>query len=146
MLESFLGYVLPLRRIRYWGATVIFNLASVLPYGEEIVQLLWSGFFVNVYTLGIVFSIHFLVPFIIIGCVVFHIFFLHILGRTRGIGVKRGFDKIVFWPQIVIQDLMNFIFILLGVSIILFTPFGVYDPEIMVEIRAIKSPIHIQPE
>ena len=111
MAAAFMGYVLPWGQISFWGATVITNLLSAIPYiGDIIVQWLWGGFAVDNATLNRFFSFHFLIPFIIIGVVIIHLLFLHQTGSNNPLGLKRDSDKIPFHPYFTIKDLVGFLF------------------------------------
>lgn len=91
---AFLGYVLPWGQISFWGATVITNLTSTLPYiGNLIVQWLWGGFSINNATLNRFYSTHFILPFIIITIIIIHLFFLHKTGSSNPLGINRNFNK-----------------------------------------------------
>lgn len=97
MAASFLGYVLPWGQISFWGATVITNLLSTIPYiGSTLVSWLWGGFAVDSPTLARFFALHFLLPFIIVGFSGLHIFFLHASGSSNPLGVNSRHDSICF--------------------------------------------------
>ena len=105
---AFLGYVLPWGQISFWGATVITNLFSAIPYlGTEIVYWLWGGFAVDNATLTRFFALHFLLPFIIRGLSIVHLLFLHITGSSNPLGVNRNLDKTPFHPYFPIKDLVG---------------------------------------
>ena len=105
---AFLGYVLPWGQISFWGATVIINLFSAVPYlGERLVQWIWGGFAVDNSTLVRFFSLHFILPFVIIGIRGVHLLFLHQTGRSNPLGLNRNFDKIVFHPYFSWKDLFG---------------------------------------
>jgi ubiquinol-cytochrome c reductase cytochrome b subunit len=96
---AFLGYVLPWGQISFWGATVITNLLSAVPYiGTDLVQWVWGGFAVDNATLTQFFTLHFLIPFVIAALVIVHLLFLHQTGSNNPIGLKRDTDKIPFHP------------------------------------------------
>jgi len=101
---AFLGYVLPWGQISFWGATVITNLVSTIPYlGQEIVNWLWGGFSVNNATLNRFYSLHFALPFILIGLVLIHLISLHERGSTNPTGIKRNIEKNFFSPFFFIE-------------------------------------------
>ena len=110
---AFLGYVLPWGQISFWGATVITNLFSAIPYiGNDLVIWIWGGFAVDNATLTRFFSLHFLLPFIIAGIRMIHLLFLHQTGRNNPLGLNRNFDKISFHPYFSFKDIFGFIVII----------------------------------
>jgi len=145
---AFIGYVLPWGQISFWGATVITNLLSAIPYiGDIIVQWLWGGFAVDNATLNRFFSFHFLIPFIILGVVIIHLLFLHQTGSNNPLGIKRDSDKIPFHPYFTIKDLVGFLFILSSLIILtLLSPNLLGDPENFNPANPLVTPVHIQPE
>jgi len=145
---AFLGYVLPWGQISFWGATVITNLLSALPYiGTTAVQWLWGGFSIGNATLGRFFTLHFLFPLILVFIIVVHLASLHTTGSNKPMGFNPNPDKIPFHPFFSLKDLLTvvilFLFILL-ISIAL--PFIIGDPENFNLANPINTPIHIQPE
>jgi len=145
---AFLGYVLPWGQISFWGATVITNLFSAIPYlGEELVQWIWGGFSVDSATLLRFFSLHFILPFLISGIRGVHLVFLHQTGRRNPLGLSRNFDKIPFHPYFSIKDLVGIGFMLLLLRfIVFFNPWLLGDPENFLPANPIVTPVHIQPE
>lgn len=145
---AFIGYVLPWGQISYWGATVITNLVSAIPYlGEDIVKWLWGGFSVNNATLNRFYSIHFILPFVILFIVIIHLIFLHEQGSSNPLGVNRNYFKIPFNPYYSIKDIIGFIIILsLFLILCLINPYILGDPENFNKANSIITPIHIQPE
>jgi len=112
MAVAFLGYVLPWGQMSFWGATVITNLFSAIPYvGNMIVIWLWGGFSISFPTLVRFFSLHFIIPFVLIFFVVIHIFFLHETGRNNPLGLRRRKIKVHFNPYFSINDLVGFMLI-----------------------------------
>jgi ubiquinol-cytochrome c reductase cytochrome b subunit len=146
IIVSFFGYTLPNRSIRFWGVTVIFNLITVLPGGLYLVQWLWSGFYVNSYTIGFIFSLHFLLPFGILRFVFIHLLYLHKYSRRNILALTNQYDKIYFFPIYVIQDISNLVLLWVGLLLIFVLPYYLIDVEIIIKINIIMSPIHIQPE
>nr|YP_010736721.1 cytochrome b [Bipalium admarginatum]WEM34736.1 cytochrome b [Bipalium admarginatum] len=148
MAVAFLGYVLPWGQMSFWGATVITNLFSAVPYiGNDIVIWLWGGFSVSFPTLVRFFSLHFLLPFVIAFFVVFHIFFLHETGSNNPLGIDSSLSKINFHPYFSFQDAIGFIFIIIIFSCICFGfPFLFLDSENFIEANVLVTPPHIQPE
>ena len=148
MGTAFLGYVLPWGQMSYWGATVITNFASTVPYiGKGLVEWIWGGFAVRGPTLTRFFTLHYLLPFIIIILVVFHLVFLHDVGSKNPLGVERGGDKILFHPYFTVKDVVGFLLGLGGFFfIVLSIPDYLGDPENYLESNPLVTPIHIQPE
>lgn len=148
IITAFLGYVLPWGQISFWGATVITNLVSAIPYiGEIIVTWLWGGFSVNNATLNRFYSFHFILPFIIIFLVIIHLFYLHETGSSNPLGLNRNYYKIPFNPYYSIKDILGFlILIILLLLICLINPYYLSDPENYNKANPIVTPIHIQPE
>jgi len=145
---AFLGYVLPWGQISFWGATVITNLVSAIPYlGNFIVQWIWGGFAVDNATLTRFFALHFILPFIISAFVIIHLLFLHQTGSANPIGNQRNIDKIPFNPYFVLKDLVGF-FIIINILILLVlkAPNLLGDPDNFTPANPLVTPIHIQPE
>lgn len=145
---AFIGYVLPWGQISFWGATVITNLLSAIPYvGDAIVQWVWGGFAVDNATLNRFFTFHFLIPFIIAGIVAVHLLFLHQTGSNNPLGVKSDIDKIPFHPYFTIKDLFGFLVIIISlVALTLLNPNLLGDPENFTPANPLVTPVHIQPE
>lgn len=145
---SFLGYVLPWGQISYWGVAVITNLLSVIPVvGDSLVQWVWGGFSVNSPTLIRFYSIHFILPLVIIIIVIIHLMRLHNQGSRNTIGVERNLDKLQFHPFFTTKDLRFFVAVFLIFRILFFyEPYLLRDPENNIPANFIKTPVHIQPE
>nr|YP_007627003.1 cytochrome b [Chauliops fallax]AFV25576.1 cytochrome b [Chauliops fallax] len=148
MATAFLGYVLPWGQMSLWGATVITNLLSAIPYmGNELVKWLWGGFSVDNATLTRFFALHFLLPFIIASMVMIHLLFLHQTGSNNPMGLNSNYDKIPFHPYFSIKDIMGINITLFMFSIlILLEPRILGDPENFIPANPLVTPIHIQPE
>nr|ART65595.1 cytochrome b [Lamprigera yunnana] len=148
MASAFLGYVLPWGQMSFWGATVITNLLSTIPYiGNEIVQWLWGSFTVSNPTLNRFFTLHFIVPFMIIAMMMIHLMFLHQSGSNNPLGTNSNLSKIPFYPYFVIKDMMNLIITLFFFSIIiLFKPYILGNPDNFIPANSMITPIHIEPE
>lgn len=148
MGSAFLGYVLPWGQISFWGATVITNLVSVLPYvGPSVVEWLWGGFNVRGVTLNRFYTLHFVLPFLVLVLIIFHIIFLHSSGSRNPIGLPINLDKITFFNYFVIKDLISIfisLFFLLFLSLKL--PYVLIDHENFIEANPMITPPHIQPE
>jgi ubiquinol-cytochrome c reductase cytochrome b subunit len=145
---AFIGYVLPWGQISFWGATVITNLLSAVPYiGTELVQWVWGGFAVDNATLTRFFAFHFLIPFIITALVIIHLLFLHQTGSNNPIGLKRDTDKIPFHPYFTIKDIVGFIILFIVLTILsLKEPYLLGDPDNFIPANPLVTPVHIQPE
>nr|QKY60298.1 cytochrome b [Eupteryx minuscula] len=148
MATAFLGYVLPWGQMSFWGATVITNLLSAIPYiGGMIVNWLWGGFAVDNATLSRFFSLHFLMPFVILMMTVIHIFFLHTTGSNNPIGLKSDIDKIPFHPYFSIKDIMGVCMIMMALLMVnLSAPYMLSDPDNFINANPMITPVHIQPE
>nr|AEP27540.1 cytochrome b [Hypera postica] len=148
MATAFLGYVLPWGQMSFWGATVITNLVSAIPYlGNSIVQWIWGGFAVDNATLTRFFAFHFMLPFIVMALVIIHLLFLHQTGSNNPMGTKSNMDKVPFNPYFVLKDLVGF-FIMMGLLTILTLkePYLLSDPDNFIPANPLVTPIHIQPE
>lgn len=145
---AFIGYVLPWGQISFWGATVITNLVSAIPYlGNDIVQWLWGGFAVDNATLTRFFTFHFIIPFIVIALTIIHLLFLHQTGSNNPLGINRNIDKIRFHPYLSIKDIIGFIIIIILLVILsLWNPYLLGDPDNFIPANPIVTPPHIQPE
>lgn len=144
---AFLGYVLPWGQISLWGATVITNLVSTVPViGQNLVIWIWGGFRVNSYTLGVFYSLHFILPFVILRLVLIHIIVLHETGSRSKLRIHRRENKTKFYFSFVIKDIINFIIIIIFVVLFFLRPFKLGDPENFTLANPLRSPLHIQPE
>nr|YP_010022284.1 cytochrome b [Pentatoma semiannulata]QOL12474.1 cytochrome b [Pentatoma semiannulata] len=148
MGTAFLGYVLPWGQMSLWGATVITNLLSAIPYlGKNLVMWLWGGFSVDNATLTRFFTLHFLLPFIIAALVIIHLLFLHQTGSNNPLGLNSNYDKSPFHPYFSIKDLMGMtITLFLFLMLILLEPRLLGDPENFIPANPLVTPVHIQPE
>ena len=151
MAAAFMGYVLPWGQMSFWGATVITNLFSAIPLvGEGIVNWLWGGYSVDNPTLTRFFTLHYLIPFLILGLVVLHIWALHVPGNNNPVGIdikKPSKDTVPFHPYIVIKDGFALLMFM-----IVFAFFVFYAPNILghadnyIEANPMVTPAHIVPE
>nr|YP_010164054.1 cytochrome b [Macromedaeus distinguendus]QRK27343.1 cytochrome b [Macromedaeus distinguendus] len=148
MATAFLGYVLPWGQMSFWGATVITNLFSAIPYlGTDLVQWIWGGFSVDNATLTRFFTFHFVLPFIIAAASLVHILFLHQSGANNPLGISTQLDKVPFHPYFTFKDIVGFVVmfsILLFIS--LFYPYMLGDPDNFIPANPLVTPAHIQPE
>lgn len=145
---AFLGYVLPWGQISFWGATVITNLVSAIPYlGTQIVQWIWGGFAVDNATLTRFFTLHFLLPFVIAALVIIHLLALHQTGSNNPLGLNRNLDKIPFHPYFSIKDIVGFLIIIIILTLLtLINPYILGDPDNFTPANPLVTPVHIQPE
>lgn len=145
---AFLGYVLPWGQISFWGATVITNLFSALPFvGQDIVYWLWGGFAVGAPTLTRFFSLHFLLPFLITALVAIHLLYLHETGSSNPLGLYSNHDKVAFNPYFIYKDLLGFILFYGAFCwLTLRQPWLLGDPENFIRANPLVTPLHIQPE
>jgi ubiquinol-cytochrome c reductase cytochrome b/c1 subunit len=150
MATGFLGYVLPWGQMSFWGATVITNLFSAIPYfGESIVTLLWGGYSVGNPTLNRFFSLHYLLPFVIAGVVVLHVWALHVAGQNNPTGVepKTAKDTVPFTPYATIKDGFGLsCFILFYCWFVFYIPNYLGDPDNYIPANPGVTPAHIVPE
>nr|YP_009157863.1 cytochrome b [Haplothrips aculeatus]AKE35843.1 cytochrome b [Haplothrips aculeatus] len=148
MATSFLGYVLPWGQMSFWGATVITNLLSAIPYiGDTLVKWLWGGFSINNPTLNRFFVFHFIPPFIIAFMVILHLMFLHTTGSSNKLGINSNYKKTRFNPFFVLKDLLGyFVFFFFFFFILCYYPFMLGDPDNFSMANPMVTPIHIQPE
>ncbi|WP_024508272.1 cytochrome c1 [Bradyrhizobium sp. ARR65] len=150
MATGFMGYVLPWGQMSFWGATVITNLFSAIPYvGDSIVTLLWGGYSVGNPTLNRFFSLHYLLPFLIAGVVVLHVWALHVAGQGNPAGVepKTEKDTVPFTPYATIKDLFGVsVFLLLFSWFIFYMPNYLGDADNYIPANPGVTPAHIVPE
>nr|YP_010596121.1 cytochrome b [Rhynocoris marginatus]WAJ48453.1 cytochrome b [Rhynocoris marginatus] len=148
MGTAFLGYVLPWGQMSFWGATVITNLLSTIPYlGDTLVKWLWGGFAVDNATLTRFFTLHFLLPFILAAMTMVHLLFLHQTGSNNPLGLKSNLDKIPFHPYFSIKDLMGMmVTLMMFIMLTLWEPRLLGDPENFIPAKTMVTPVHIQPE
>ncbi|MEE2661610.1 MAG: cytochrome b/b6 [Pseudomonadota bacterium] len=151
MATAFMGYVLPWGQMSFWGATVITNLFSAIPWGigDWIVTLLWGGFAVDNPTLNRFFSLHYLLPFLIVGVVVLHIWALHVHGSNNPIGIdtKGEQDVIPFHPYYTIKDMFGLgVFLTFFALFVFFAPNFFGEPDNYIPANSLSTPAHIVPE
>nr|YP_010809134.1 cytochrome b [Gymnothorax rueppelliae]UEX93156.1 cytochrome b [Gymnothorax rueppelliae] len=148
MMTAFVGYVLPWGQMSFWGATVITNLLSAVPYvGNTLVQWIWGGFSVDNATLTRFFAFHFLLPFVVLAATMLHLLFLHETGSNNPAGLNSDADKIPFHPYFSYKDLLGFIIMLTALtSLALFYPNVLGDPDNFTPANPMVTPPHIKPE
>nr|AFP55033.1 cytochrome b [Eremias strauchi strauchi] len=148
MATAFMGYVLPWGQMSFWGATVITNLLSAIPYvGYTLVEWIWGGFAIDNATLNRFFTLHFLLPFMIAGLSMIHLLFLHETGSNNPTGLNSNLDKIPFHPYYSYKDALGALIMLLCLlSLTLFSPNLLGDPENFTPANPLVTPPHIKPE
>nr|BBA54042.1 cytochrome b [Hynobius sp. MM2017] len=148
MATAFVGYVLPWGQMSFWGATVITNLLSAIPYmGDSLVQWIWGGFSVDKATLTRFFAFHFLFPFLIAGASIIHLLFLHETGSNNPTGIYSNTDKVPFHPYFSYKDALGFLIMLTTLFILsLLSPNLLGDPDNFTPANPLITPPHIQPE
>nr|QCT05465.1 cytochrome b [Eliurus minor]QCT05466.1 cytochrome b [Eliurus minor]QCT05468.1 cytochrome b [Eliurus minor] len=148
MATAFMGYVLPWGQMSFWGATVITNLLSAIPYiGTTLVEWIWGGFSVDKATLTRFFAFHFILPFIIVALVMVHLLFLHETGSNNPSGLNSDADKIPFHPYYTIKDILGILLLFLFlISLVLFSPDLLGDPDNYTPANPLNTPPHIKPE
>nr|YP_009180335.1 cytochrome b [Suthora nipalensis]AEL17399.1 cytochrome b [Suthora nipalensis poliotis]AHY88004.1 cytochrome b [Suthora nipalensis]ALL96716.1 cytochrome b [Suthora nipalensis] len=148
MATAFVGYVLPWGQMSFWGATVITNLFSAIPYiGQTLVEWAWGGFSVDNPTLTRFFAIHFLLPFFIAGLTLVHLTLLHETGSNNPLGIPSDCDKIPFHPYYSTKDTLGFALLFIPLATLaLFAPNLLGDPENFTPANPLATPPHIKPE
>nr|UBS89842.1 cytochrome b [Ctenomys sp. 1 MT-2021]UBS89843.1 cytochrome b [Ctenomys sp. 1 MT-2021] len=148
MATAFMGYVLPWGQMSFWGATVITNLLSAIPYiGPTLVEWIWGGFSVDKATLTRFFAFHFILPFIITAMVMIHLLFLHETGSNNPSGMNSDSDKIPFHPYYTIKDILGALFMMITLmSLVMFSPDILGDPDNYIPANPLNTPPHIKPE
>jgi ubiquinol-cytochrome c reductase cytochrome b subunit len=149
IVTAFLGYVLPYGQMSLWGATVITNLVSAVPWiGQDIVEFLWGGFSVNNATLNRFFALHFLLPFVLAALVLMHLIALHdSAGSGNPLGISGTYDRIPFAPYFLFKDLVT-IFIFIGILsiFVFFMPNALGDSDNYIMANPMQTPPAIVPE
>lgn len=149
MATAFLGYVLPYGQMSLWGATVITNLMSAIPWiGQDIVEFIWGGFSVNDATLNRFFALHFLLPFVLAALVIMHLIAYHdVVGSGNPLGISGNYDRLPFAPYFVFKDLVTiFIFFIVLSVFVFFMPNALGDSENYVMANPMQTPPAIVPE
>uniref|UniRef100_C6FE99 Cytochrome b n=1 Tax=Papio hamadryas ursinus TaxID=36229 RepID=C6FE99_PAPHU len=148
MATAFMGYVLPWGQMSFWGATVITNLLSAVPYiGTNLVQWVWGGPTIDSPTLTRFFTLHFTLPFGIVTLTAVHLLFLHETGSNNPCGISSDSDKITFHPYYTIKDILGMALLLLTLmTLTLFSPNLLNDPDNYTPADPLNTPPHIKPE
>jgi len=148
MATAFMGYVLPWGQMSFWGATVITNLFSAVPFvGGAIVEWLWGGFSVDNATLNRFFSLHYLMPFVIAGLVIVHLSLLHANGSNNPLGINKNVDTVSFYPYFYVKDLLAFFILIAFFSFFVFYyPNALGHSDNYIPANPLVTPAHIVPE
>lgn len=148
VITAFIGYVLPFGQMSLWGSIVITNLASVVPFiGSDIVEWIWGGYAVDKATLSRFYSLHYLLPFVIVGLVLVHLLLLHRSGSSNRLGISSKVDSISFYPYCYVKDLFVFLAVLLLLSALAyFTPNALGHSDNYIAANPLVTPAHIVPE
>nr|AFA45922.1 cytochrome b [Cercopithecus mitis stuhlmanni] len=148
MATAFMGYVLPWGQMSFWGATVITNLLSAIPYiGTNLVQWIWGGYSIGSPTLSRFFTLHFIMPFIITAFAIVHLLFLHETGSNNPCGISSDSDKITFHPYYTTKDILGLVLLLLILATLtLLSPDLLNDPDNYTPANPLNTPPHIKPE
>jgi len=151
MATAFMGYVLPWGQMSFWGATVITNLFSAIPFvGESITTWLWGGYSIGNPTLNRFYSLHYLLPFLTFGLVILHIWALHIPGNNNPVGIdikKNSNETMPFHPYMVMKDLFALLlFVTVFLWFVFFAPNVLGHPDNYIEANPLVTPAHIVPE
>jgi len=148
MATAFMGYVLPWGQMSFWGATVITNLFSAIPFvGGAIVEWLWGGFSVSNATLNRFFSLHYLMPFVICGLVLIHLSLLHKDGSNNPLGINTNVDNVNFYPNFYVKDLFAFLVLVFFFSFfVFFYPNALGHTDNYIPANPLSTPAHIVPE
>jgi len=148
MATAFMGYVLPWGQMSFWGATVITNLFTAIPFiGESIAIWLWGGFSVDNATLNRFFSLHYLLPFAIVGCILLHLMLLHMPGSSNPLKLSFFSDKISFYPYFFLKDLFIFLTTMIFFLIfVFFFPNALGHSDNYIPANPLSTPSHIVPE
>jgi quinol-cytochrome oxidoreductase complex cytochrome b subunit len=150
MATAFMGYVLPWGQMSFWGATVITNLFSAIPLvGSDIVTWLWGGFSVDNPTLNRFFSLHYLLPFVLVGVVVLHLIALHQHGSNNPLGIDRKGpqDSIPFHPYYTVKDMFGLsVFLVIFAAFVFYMPNELGDPQNYIRANPLQTPPEIVPE
>lgn len=148
MLTAFIGYVLPWGQMSFWGATVITNFLSAVPYlGQDLVQWVWGGFSVGGATLSRFYSLHYLFPFVLLGLIIVHIVLLHEKQSNSPLGINPNIDKVPFHIYYTSKDAYGFVLISILLCLIIFYyPNILGDVENYIKANPLVTPVHIMPE
>ena len=151
MATAFMGYVLPWGQMSFWGATVITNLFSAIPFvGESITTWLWGGYSVDNPTLNRFYSLHYLLPFLIFGLIILHIWALHVPGNNNPVGIdvkKNSNETMPFHPYMVMKDLLALLaFLLVFFGFVFYLPNFLGHPDNYIPADPLVTPAHIVPE
>nr|ABC86664.1 cytochrome b [Xenos vesparum]CAL18262.1 cytochrome b [Xenos vesparum] len=147
MGTAFLGYILPWGQMSYWGAMVITNLMTTIPYiGDLLLTWIWGNLTISSFTLTRFYMMHFMLPFLILLLIILHIYSLHLTGSSNPLGTKNN-DMISFHPYFLWKDFLGFIIMFFSlIMIISLYPFFLLNPENFNLANPLLTPPHIEPE
>jgi len=148
IITAFLGYVLPWGQMSFWAATVIINILGAIPVlGDPITELLWGGFAVDNATLNRFFSLHYLMPFVIVGLMGLHLVLLHNAGSGNPLGIDSRTNNLPFYPYFVVKDFFGFfIYLAFFFAFVCFAPNYLGHTDNYIPANALVTPAHIVPE
>ena len=148
ILTAFMGYVLPWGQMSYWAATVITNMLSALPVvGKSLVEWVWGGYSVGGPTLTRFYALHYLMPFVILVLVFYHIYLLHRVGSSNGMGIQTRVDDKPFYPYYIAKDIFAIILFFMPFAFfVFFYPNALGHPDNYVPANPLVTPSHIVPE
>lgn len=148
MATAFIGYVLPFGQMSLWGCTVITNLITVVPWlGTDIVEFIWGGFSVNNNTINRFFSIHFILPFILLALTIIHLIAIHYSGSNNPLGISSNTDRVPFSPYFIYKDIITvFIYIYIIGYIVFYIPDSMGHPDNYIVANPMVTPVSIVPE
>jgi len=147
IITAFLGYVLPWGQMSFWGATVITNLFTAIPvFGKMILMTLWGGYSISSATLERFYALHFLLPFVILGLVLVHVYLLHLVGSNNPLGVNFRLDKSLFYLYVVKDFYGLFFFFIFFFLFVYFVPNFLGHSDNYIEAEPLLTPAHIVPE
>lgn len=148
MGTAFLGYVLPYGQMSLWGATVITNMLSAIPWiGQDFVQFVWGGFSVNNATLNRFFSLHYLLPFILAALAILHLMTLHVNGSSNPLGISSNVDRVPMHPYYMFKDLITiFLFFLVIGTFVFYYPNALGHSDNYIPANPMQTPPSIVPE
>jgi quinol-cytochrome oxidoreductase complex cytochrome b subunit len=148
IIAAFLGYVLPWGQMSYWGATVITNLVSAIPFiGKQLVFWLWGGYSLNNASLTRFYALHFLIPFLILALVIIHILTLHQVGSNNPLGISSFVDSTYFSPYYIVKDIFGILlYLIFFIIFIFFFPQILGHPDNYIFANPMVTPTHIVPE
>ena len=147
MGAAFTGYVLPWGQMSFWGATVITSMVTIFPGGKMLVEWVWGGYTINNPTLRRFYTLHFLLPFILVGVTLLHLALLHQVGSSSPIGSDTGVDDLPFYPYFVLKDAFAFsVYSLIFATFVFYFPNVLNHPDNYIPADPFETPAHVVPE